>query len=186
MLATALVGALALTSPQTSLNRRDALFSAAVSAASFATPALADGANSATTALRARAIYGSRVYRLQSASAADILDDKNMLRLFVTGTYRGEGGSIKADKKKLLGLEKEIVAAAEKGDTNAAQAKLKEFVAYAKITELDSVKGGSFNPKQRRNAGAPETAAIEAQMGTSSFALYAPLKEQAKGIKLTN
>ena len=168
--------------------RRDVMvkFSAASVLALSPFAAFADGANSAATAQRARAIYGSRVFRLQSKSAQDILDDKNVIRLFITGTYRGEGGQIKADKKKLLALEKEIISFAEAGDSSKAQEKLKQFVAEAKITELDNVAGGSFNPKQRRNAGAPETSAIEKQMGTESFALYAPTKDAAKGVKLTN
>jgi len=41
---------------------------------------------------------------------------------------------------------------------------------------LDTIEGATFNPKQRRNPGAPPTAEIEAQMGTQSYALYRPLK----------
>ena len=42
--------------------------------------------------------------------------------------------------------------------------------------EQDTVKGGSFNPKQRRNAGDPPTEAIEGQMGTEVGALYGNMK----------
>ena len=41
--------------------------------------------------------------------------------------------------------------------------------------DYTAVKGGNFNPKQRRNPGAPETAAIEGQMGSLAYALYKPL-----------
>jgi len=55
----------------------------------------------------------------------------------------------------------------------AATAAVQEYVTLAKINkEYDIVDGGSFNPKQRRSAGDPPTAAIEAQMGTSVKALY--------------
>ena len=40
------------------------------------------------------------------------------------------------------------------------------------------VAGGNFNPLQRRNAGAPPTSEIEAQMGTQAFALYEPIKKK--------
>ena len=38
--------------------------------------------------------------------------------------------------------------------------------------DYTAVAGGNFDPKQRRNAGAPETAAIEAQMGSLKYSLY--------------
>ena len=37
------------------------------------------------------------------------------------------------------------------------------------------VAGGNFNPLQRRNAGAPPTSEIEAQMGTQAFSLCGEL-----------
>jgi len=56
----------------------------------------------------------------------------------------------------------------------------KEFIALGKIRETDIVKGGNFDPTQRRNPGAPPTAEIEAQMGTSAYALYKPIKDGQK------
>lgn len=72
-----------------------------------------------------------------------------------------------------MAIGKRAVKAAEAGDAAAATAAVQEYVTLAKINkEYDVVDGGSFNPKQRRNAGDPPTAAIEAQMGTSVKALY--------------
>ena len=44
------------------------------------------------------------------------------------------------------------------------------------ITTLPLSKDGAYNPKQRRNAGAPPTSEIVAQMATYSYSLYEPLK----------
>merc|ERR1719222_1185366 len=87
---------------------------------------------------------------------------------------RGSAGTLEA-------LEKIIVKAAEAGDASAMQAGLKEFIQLAKIRELDTVKGGNYDPRQRRNPGAPPTSEIESQMGPASYALYAPLKPGAPG-----
>lgn len=156
------------------LGRRELFQGAGAALAAVPLAAFADGANSRATAERARAIYGSRVYRLQTASAATIADEAAVLQLFITGSYRGADS--KPTAAALKKLSKSIVASAKAGDESAAKAGLKEFVALGKITELDSVAGGNFNPKQRRNPGAPPTSEIEAQMGTEAFALYAPLK----------
>jgi hypothetical protein len=155
------------------MSRRE-MFSVAAAAAAFAPlAAQADGASSPAVLAKTRAIYGSRVFRLQSASPAAVLEDKNVFTLFRTGSYRSA-----ADKdtvKKLASLEKTIIKAAKAGDGAATSAGIKEFVAVGKIRELDTLDGGNFNPKQRRNAGAPPTSEIEAQMGTQAFALYQPL-----------
>ena len=134
----------------------------------------ADGASSKTVLERARAIYGSRVFRLQGAAPAQVAEEINTFTLFTTGAYR----SVK-DKDtvtKLKALAKDIAKASKAGDAAATSAKVKEFVAVGKIRELDVLPGGNFNPQQRRNPGAPATAEIEAQMGTQAFALYRPLK----------
>ena len=108
------------------LTRRD-VFSVAAAAAAFAPLAAnADGASSPAVLARARAIYGSRVYRLQSASPAVVLEEKNMLTLFRTGAYRSAAD--KDTTKKLASLEKSIVAAAKSGDAAKTSAGLKEFV----------------------------------------------------------
>jgi len=159
------------------LSRRE-LFAQGAGAAFAALPlaAFADGANSKATVDRARGIYGSRVFRLQTASAAEIADEANVLTLFITGSYRGAGGDVKEMSKKLKGIAKTVVSKAKAGDEAGSKAALKEFIAIAKITENDMVAGGNFNPKQRRNAGAPPTSEIEAQMGTVAYSLYEPLK----------
>lgn len=95
--------------------------------------------------LKSRAIYGSRVYRLQAATTAAILDEKNVFTLFITGVYGSTAD--KATRKALEKLEKAALAAATKGDTAAAQAAVKEFVALGQIKEADMVPGSTFNPK---------------------------------------
>lgn len=155
------------------VGRREALFAAAAFAAA-PLAAHADGASSKTVLERARAIYGSRVFRLQGAAPAKVAEEINTFTLFTTGAYR----SVK-DKDtvtKLKALAKDIAKASKAGDAAATSAKVKEFVAVGKIRELDVLPGGNFNPQQRRNPGAPATAEIEAQMGTQAFALYRPLK----------
>lgn len=63
---------------------RRAMFGAAAAAVSAAVPmaAFADGASSPAVLARARAIYGSRIVRLQDASPEAILEDKNAFTLF--------------------------------------------------------------------------------------------------------
>jgi len=160
-----------------SLARRSVVgtFAAAVAAAPFA--ALADGASSPTVRGRARAIYGSRVYRLQDASVDKIIEEKNVFTLFTTGAYRADAAT-KDTKAKLGALSKTALAAAKKGDTAAAQAAVKEFVKVGDITVLDDIQDSIFNPKQRRNAGAPTTDTVEAQMGSMKYAFYQPLPDK--------
>ena len=91
----------------------------------------------------------------------------------ITGAFRTVDQ--KPTRKKLEALQKQILAAAEKGTKDDAA--LKEFLTVAKIErdyEQDAL--GIFNPKQRRNAGAPTTDAILDQMGTYKYALYEPTK----------
>jgi len=180
MLALGLLSAEAFTPPtrlsqSPAISRRD-LFVQGAGAALATVPlaAFADGANSKANAERARQIYGSRCYRLQTASAAEIVDESSVLTLFITGSYRSAGQ--KETSSALKKLAKQIVASAKAGDEASAKASLKEFLALGKITkEQDMVENGNYNPKQRRNAGAPPTSEIEAQMGPQAFALYQPL-----------
>lgn len=93
MLASAVVAALSFNAPLTNLGQRNQQAAVSVSrrelvqgaGAAFALlpvfAAQADGANSRETMIRARAIYGSRIYRLQDASVADILADKNAFQV---------------------------------------------------------------------------------------------------------
>merc|ERR1719263_1003689 len=123
--------------------------------------ASADGASSKAVKERSRAIYGSRVFRLTGASPEKVLEEKNALTLFITGTYRNDD---LPTQKKLKALAKTIEKSAKAGDSAAMQKDIKEFITIAKITEQDTIKGGNYTPTQRRNPGAPPPAEIEAQM----------------------
>ena len=162
------------------VGRREMLNFAA--AAVVATPfaAVADGATSKATRERARQIYGSRIFRVQGGTTAQILEEANAFDIFITGAY---GGLVKNKPitVELKAIKKDILAAAKKGDSGAAQAGVKKFVEVASINKAqDEVEGGNYNPKQRRNAGAPPTSEIEAQMGTSAYALYEKLSPEGK------
>jgi len=157
------------------MGRRALVTGAGAALAAAPLAAFADGASSKAVLERARAIYGSRVARLVDASPETILEEKNSFTLFTTGAYRS--AAMKPKQKELNALSQKAVAAAKAGDKAGANAAVKEFVKVGEIRVLDTIQGGSFNPKQRRNAGAPATAEIEAQMGTSAYALYKPLKD---------
>eukprot|EP00965_Chrysotila_dentata_P259678 6213638-Pleurochrysis_carterae.AAC.2 len=91
------------------------------------------------------------------------------LQLFISGAFRS--ADVKPTAKALTKLASDITKAAEKGDGATANSKLKDFLTIAKIEkELDTVDGGNFNPKQRRNAGAPPTAEVEAQVRAHELA----------------
>jgi len=154
------------------LTRRGAVGAFVAAAAPVAVSA--DGANSKATVDKARAIYGSRVVRLASASPEAIIEDQNAITLFISGAYRaGPNGNTqdKAISKQLLALKKTALDGAKSGDAAKAQGALKEMIAIAKLTEQDGY-DGNYNPKQRRNPGAPPTEAIVAQMGSEAYALY--------------
>jgi len=175
--------------PASKFDRRSVLSHAAsVTAVTLApaAPAFADGANSKATVEKARAIYGSRVVRLQTADAATILEEKNAIKLLISGAYRAGANGNPNDKKKnaeLSAIEKKVLKAAKAGDSAAAQAGVKDIVSLAGLRELDGF-DGNFSPKQRRNPGAPPTAEIVAQMGTQSYALYeSKPKASAAGAK---
>jgi hypothetical protein len=178
MLAHVLIACSVAFSPPTSkLDRRQLLANAATTLIALPMAAVADGANSKATVEKARAIYGSRVVRLQTADAATILEEKNAIKLLISGAYRAGANGNPNDKKmnaELSAIEKKILKAAKAGDSAAAQAGIKEIVLAAKLRVLDGV-DGNYNPTQRRNAGAPPTSEIVAQMGTQSYALYQPL-----------
>merc|ERR1719469_1805865 len=88
----------------------------------------ADGANSAATVLRARGIYGSRIFALQGKSAATIVEEKAAFTLFLSGAYRTSlSGEAKANKKELTALSEKIMKTANAGGD--AQADLKKFTA---------------------------------------------------------
>ena len=118
---------------------------ASVSLASVPLPALAVAPPSPQQILKSRSVYGSRIYRLQSAAPAVIMDEKNVFTIFISGVYGATAD--KATRKELEKLEKKALAAAGKGSSVEAQAAVKEFVALAKIEELDMKPGSYFNAK---------------------------------------
>jgi hypothetical protein len=122
------------------LTQAVAAFAATVPSVSFAV-----APPSPQQMLKSRAVYGSRVYRLQGASPAVIIDEKNCFTLFITGVYGSTAD--KATKKELEKLEKAALTAASKGDAATAQQAVKDFVVLGRIEELDSIPGTYFNAK---------------------------------------
>ena len=99
-----------------------------------------------------------------------------LISTYSTGAYPRTGNAaFKEEQASLKAASKKALAAAKKGDKAAANAAIKEYIAIGKITINDK---DFFNPKQPRNAGAPPTSEIEAQMGTQAFALYDPVKQK--------
>ena len=144
------VGALRLPTLSQCSSRRDMVgqmlqVGAAVAVTAAAPEAAFAASSSPQSQLKSRAVYGSRVFRLQNASPEFILEEKNAFTLFITGVY-----SATADKPvrvKLEKLEKTALAAAKKGDAAGAQAAIKEFVQLTGIIEYDTVPGNVFNQK---------------------------------------
>lgn len=162
---------------------RRALLTTAAGALFMPLAAQADGANSLQTQLRARGIYGSRIYALQGKSAAAIVEEKNAFTLFLSGAYRTNiAGDAKQIKKDLTALADKIVKTAAAGGD--AQADLKKFIADAKIDDQYSSELTIWNPTQRRNAGAPTTDTVMAQSGTYGYSFYQALPGDAPGFKL--
>ena len=95
--------------------------------------------------LKSRGVYGSRVFRLQDAPVATIIDEKNAFTLFTTGVYGSTAD--KTTKKALEKLEKAALEAAGRGDAVAAHSAIKEFIALGQITEMDKVPGSTYNAK---------------------------------------
>ena len=147
MLAVAVLAACSFTPP----SRREligrAVLGATATGCSVVTPlrAIAVAPPSPQQILKSRAVYGSRVYRLQEAVPTAIIDDKNVFTLFITGVYGSTAD--KATKKELEKLEKKALLAAGKGNAADANAAIKEFVALGKIEELDMKPGSYYNAK---------------------------------------
>ena len=159
-----------------SVSRRTVFSGIASAVAAAPLAAVADGASSPAVRERARAVYGSRVARLAGASADKIIEEKNCFTLFTTGVYRTDAAS-KAKKAELTALSKKALAAAKAGDSAGAQAAVKDFIKVGEIKDVDTLELSIYNPKQRRNPGAPTTDTILDQMGSQKFALYQPLKD---------
>lgn len=162
--------------------RRALLTSAASVALGMPLAAFADGANSQQTVLRARGIYGSRIFALQGKSAGDIIEEKNAFTLFLSGAYRAPlSADAKAEKKKLTALSDKILKTAAAGGD--ASADLKTFIAEAKINDQYSSELTIWNPKQRRNPGAPTTDTVMAQSGSLGYSFYQALPGDTPGFK---
>jgi hypothetical protein len=172
-------GSAVVMTEQPMLARRAMLGAAAAAITAAPMAAFADGASSPAVLARSRAIYGSRVFRLQDASPESILADKNAFTLFTTGAYPRTGNAaFKETQAGLKAASKKALAAAAKGDKAGAQAAVKEFCAIGQISNAKDY--DNFDPKQRRNPGAPPTSELEELMGSQSFALYDPLKPAGK------
>ena len=124
------------------LSRREVAFTTAWATAG-AGPAFAVPPPSPQQMLKSRAVYGSRIYRLQDATPAKVIEEKNAFALFISGVYASSAD--KPVRVKLEKLEKAALAAAKKGDTSGAREAVREFVALGQITELDRVPGTYFN-----------------------------------------
>ena len=85
-----------------------------------------------------------------------------------------QNAAFKDTQKALKAASKKALAAAAAGDKNGANAAVAEFI---KIGEISGSAADFFDPKQRRNPGAPPTSELEAQMGSQKFALYEPIKK---------
>uniref|UniRef100_A0A7S2CE98 Photosystem II Psb31 protein domain-containing protein n=1 Tax=Haptolina brevifila TaxID=156173 RepID=A0A7S2CE98_9EUKA len=134
--------------PRNSLMARHEFISHALVGAvgvSMAPAAIAVAPPSPQQMLKSRAVYGSRVYRLQDATPAVIIDEKNVFTLFITGVYGSTAD--KLTKKELERLEKAALTAANKGDAVAAQTAIKQFIALGQIKELDNIPGSYYNAK---------------------------------------
>ena len=95
-------------------------------------------------------------------------------QLVITGAFRTVDK--KETRKELTALSKKIIKAAEGGSVDKDG--IKEFLKIAKIDKnYYDDPNGIYNPKQRRNAGAPATAEITGQMATYAYSLYTPLND---------
>jgi len=156
------------------MSRRDVTTSAAAAAAAlFTSPltAVADGASSAATQARARQVYGSRIFRLQSASAEKILSEKPAFALFLNA-YGKKAPEDRATVTALKKLNGAALAAAAKGDAGAATAAIKDIVKVGAIKELDTIDDAIFNPLMKRNLGSPVTEEMEDLLADRKGALY--------------
>merc|ERR1712066_718804 len=164
------------------IGRREFLKTAGAAAAlSSPLAALADGATSKATRLRARTIYGHRIFGLKDAAAEAISADEQAFQLFITGAYRS------LDRKtigELNGLKKDAISAAKKGDKAAANAAVQKFCSVADLDKDPMNSQSMFQPAQRRNPGAGTTADVEAQMGPLKYAYYQ--MDDPKGTEVVN
>lgn len=148
------------------LDRRSA-FGAIVGAAAAAVAApqiaSADGAISAASVLKARQVYGGRIYELKSAVEKGnfdaVVDEKNAFILFNSGAY--PTAKDKPSKKAAIEGTNAIFAAVRAQDKAALKNAYKNYVAANEISgfpEVTTDKGqgysSDFDYRRKTSAGA--------------------------------
>ena len=117
--------------------------------------ALADGADSKQHKMRARAIYGSRIFHMQDAPPSQVLEETNAFRLFATGVYRGNNENDKLLRDHLLALHADVVEAATRGDAQMTKDLIKTYIAVGQIEDMLADEDNTFDPSCRRTPGGP-------------------------------
>lgn len=154
------------TSTALNMDRRAAFGAIAAGAAAVVVApqfAAADGAVSAATITKARAVYGDRIYALKSAVDAGNFDavvaEKNAFVLFNSGAY--PTAKDKDAKKSAIGLTNDIFAAVKSGDKAALKAAYSKYVASNDIKPLPAVEvkkgqgySSDFDYRRMTKAGA--------------------------------
>mmetsp|Transcript_76847 Transcript_76847/g.120912 ORF Transcript_76847/g.120912 Transcript_76847/m.120912 type:complete len:173 (-) Transcript_76847:242-760(-) len=124
-----------LLAASSSLGRRKIINSAAAAAA-FGSPlaALADGAQSPRLRAKTKNFLGAKVYALQGRPAREIIDNMNVIDLYIVSAEKGQTEM----QKKLRAIKSKIIESAENGDASGCQAGLDEFLEVARIEEAIS------------------------------------------------
>lgn len=103
--------------------------------------AAADGAVSAATMARAKAIYGDRIYALKPAVEKGdfdaVADEKNAFKLFNSGVYPRV--TDKEDKKAAIKATNDIFAAVKAKDASALKSAYKNYIAINDITPIPTI-----------------------------------------------
>jgi len=115
---------------------------AVVAAAGVPAMASADGAVSAATRTKAKAIYGNRIAMLKDAvnkgDFASIVEEKNAFILFNSGVYPSP--KEKANKKAAIEQVNAIFSAIRKGDKAAVKTAYDSYVKTQGIKSFDEMK----------------------------------------------
>lgn len=125
-----------------------ALFGAAAAGAATSTLVIAPLPSFAVASpqqvLKSRAVYGSRVFRLQDATAAVIMDEKNVFDLFLTGAPGGE--------KEASASWPKPVPPSPGGTERSLRRHQRRHQRSLRISQRQSVPEGALNPGQPRSA----------------------------------
>jgi len=141
-----LASSVAAFSPSADVNRRAAINqiafgAAAVAGAGIAQPAFADGAVSAATIQRSKAVYGNKIAALKSAvdsgDLSAIVESKNAFILFNSGAYPRVVD--KSYKAAAIEQTNAIFAAVKAGDASAAKSAYTAYVAANGIKPIGAV-----------------------------------------------